>query len=30
LNEGEEHDQPPDPVDLRDDGVEIDLPNQRC
>jgi hypothetical protein len=25
LNEGEEHDQPPDQVDFRDDGVEIDL-----
>jgi hypothetical protein len=26
LNEGEERDQPPDQVDLRDDGVVIDLP----
>jgi hypothetical protein len=25
LNEGEEQDQPPDQVDLRDDGVNIDL-----
>jgi hypothetical protein len=25
LNEGEERDQPSDQVDLRDDGVEIDL-----
>jgi hypothetical protein len=30
LNEGEErdHDQPPDQVDFRDDGVEIDLPSR--
>jgi hypothetical protein len=27
LNEGEERDQPPDQVDLRDDGVDIDLPS---
>jgi hypothetical protein len=25
LNEGEERDQPPDQVDIRDDRVEIDL-----
>jgi hypothetical protein len=28
LNEGEERDQPPDQVDLRDDGVDIDLPSR--
>jgi hypothetical protein len=28
LNGGEERDQPPDQVDLREDGVEIDLPSR--
>ena len=28
LNDGAEHDQPSDQVDLRDDGVAIDLPNR--
>jgi hypothetical protein len=28
LNEGEERDQPPDQVDLRNDGVENDLPSR--
>jgi hypothetical protein len=28
LNEEEERDQPPDQVDPRDDGVEIDLPSR--
>jgi hypothetical protein len=28
LNEGKKRDQPPEQVDLRDDGVEIDLPNR--
>jgi hypothetical protein len=27
LNEGEERNQPPDQVDLRDDGVDINLPS---
>jgi hypothetical protein len=28
LNEGSESEQPTRPVDLRDDGVDIDLPNR--
>jgi hypothetical protein len=28
LNEGSESDQPTRPVDLRDDGVDIDLPSR--
>jgi hypothetical protein len=28
LNEGPESEQPPRPVDLRDDGVDIDLPSR--
>ena len=28
LNDGAEHGQPPDQVDLADDGVEIDLPSR--
>jgi hypothetical protein len=28
LNEGEKRDQPPDQIDLRDDGVVIDLPSR--
>jgi hypothetical protein len=28
LNDGEEQDQPPDQVYLKDNGVEIDLPSQ--
>jgi hypothetical protein len=28
LNEGSESDKPTRPVDLRDDGVDIDLPNR--
>jgi hypothetical protein len=29
LNEGEERDQPPNQVDLGDDGIEIDSPSRK-